>query len=93
VLFHITSRAAWQHAVATGVYDPRDGEAFIHLSSEAQWPETRTRFFAGIEDLLLLVIDPERLVDEVRWEAAHDQMFPHLYGALAIGAVIEVREL
>ncbi|MEO8548852.1 MAG: DUF952 domain-containing protein [Kofleriaceae bacterium] len=93
MLFHITSRAAWQHAVATGVYDPRDGETFIHLSTEAQWPATRERFFTGIEDLVLLVIDPERLVEEVRWESAHDEVFPHLYGVLEIGAVVEVREL
>lgn len=93
MLFHITRRTAWQHAVATGVYDPREGEAFIHLSTEAQWPATRERFFAGIDDLVLLVIDPERLVDEVRWEPAHEEVFPHLYGGLAIHAVVEVREL
>lgn len=93
MLFHITRREAWQHAVATGVYDPREGAPFIHLSTEDQWPRTRARFFANVDDLLLLVIDPERLADEVRWEAADDEMFPHLYGALAIGCVVEVREL
>ncbi len=94
MLFHITTRAAWQHAVATGDYRPasleRDG--FIHLSTETLWPRTRERFFAATPELLLLVIDPVR-VDNLRWEPADDDSFPHLYQALAIGAVVEVREL
>ena len=94
MLFHITTRDAWQHAVATGEYRPPslDREGFIHLSTEEQWPRTRTRFFAGMTDLVLLVIDPER-VEAIRWEPADGDSFPHLYQALAIGAVVEVREL
>jgi uncharacterized protein (DUF952 family) len=95
VLFHITTREAWQRAVASGDYCPPslDREGFIHLSTEAQWPVTRERFFASVHDLVLLVIDPERVRGEIRWEPAHDELFPHLYAALAIGAVVEVREL
>jgi uncharacterized protein (DUF952 family) len=94
VLFHITTRDAWQHAVATGDYRPSslEREGFIHLSTEAQWPRTRERLFAAAPDLLLLVIDPER-VEAIRWETADGDSFPHLYQALAIGAVVEVREL
>jgi uncharacterized protein (DUF952 family) len=94
VLFHITTRDAWQHAVATGDYRPAsfDRDGFIHLSTEAQWPRTRERFFSATPDLLLLVIDPER-VEDIRWEPADDDSFPHLYRTLAIGAVVEVREL
>jgi uncharacterized protein (DUF952 family) len=39
------------------------------------------------------VIDPERVRDEIRYEPADGDWFPHLYGALAIEAVVEVREL
>jgi uncharacterized protein (DUF952 family) len=94
VLFHITTREAWQHAVATGDYQPvsLEREGFIHLSTEAQWPRTRARFFADQTDLLLLVIDPDRVTD-VRWESADSESFPHLYSALTISAVVEVREL
>jgi uncharacterized protein (DUF952 family) len=94
VLFHITTRDAWQHAVATGDYRPPslELEGFIHLSTEDQWPRTRERFFVATPDLVLLVIDPER-VEAIRWETADGDSFPHLYQALAIGAVVEVREL
>lgn len=94
MLFHITTRDAWHHAVATGDYRPAsfDREGFIHLSTETQWPRTRERLFAATPDLLLLVIDPER-VENLLWEPVDDDSFPHLYQALAIGAVVEVREL
>ena len=94
MLFHITTHEAWQHAVATGDYQPPSlhSVGFIHLSTAEQWPLTRERFFAGQTDLLLLVIDPDR-VTEIRWEAADGDSFPHLYSALTISAVVEVREL
>jgi uncharacterized protein (DUF952 family) len=94
MLFHITTRDAWQHAVAIGHYAPasleRDG--FIHLSTEDQWPGVRERLFRDAADLVLLVIDRERL-DDVRFEAADGDVFPHLYRALDISAVVEVQAL
>jgi uncharacterized protein (DUF952 family) len=95
VLFHITTRDAWQHAVGTGDYCPPslEREGFIHLSTEAQWPIVRQRFYRDVADLLLLVIDPKRVRAEVRFEIADGEAYPHLYGALEIGAVVEVREL
>ena len=91
MLFHLTSRESWRHAVAAGEYTTPG--PFIHLSTEAQWPITRARFFADAQDLVLLVIDPERVRAEIRYEPADHDLFPHLYGCLPIAAVVEVREL
>ena len=95
VLFHITTRAVWTDAVAAGRYQPASlaSEGFIHLSTEAQWPRTLARFFAGQRDLVLLVIDPARGAHEIRYEIADGDEFPHLYGPLAIDAVVEVRSI
>jgi uncharacterized protein (DUF952 family) len=95
VLFHLTTRAAWQRAVAVGDYvtPSLEDEGFIHLSTEAQWPGVRARLFAQTADLVLLVIDPDRLRNEIRYELADGDHYPHLYGPLEVGAVIEVREL
>jgi uncharacterized protein (DUF952 family) len=94
MLFHITTRTAWQHAVAIGRYAPAslEREGFIHLSTESQWPGVRDRFYRDATDLVLLVIDRER-VDDVRFEPADGDVFPHLYSALDIGAVVEVRQM
>jgi uncharacterized protein (DUF952 family) len=97
VLFHLTTRAAWQRAVAVGDYvTPSlqdENEGFIHLSTEQQWPGVRARLFADTADLVLLVIDPDRLRNEIKFELADGDHYPHLYGPLEVGAVIEVREL
>ncbi|HEV7557025.1 MAG TPA: DUF952 domain-containing protein [Kofleriaceae bacterium] len=66
-LFHLTTRAAWDAAIAAGDY--RSDGPFIHLSLERQWPAVRERFYAAVPDLVLLVIDASRLTSEVRFEA------------------------
>lgn len=88
-LFHITTGHEWAAARAAGVYraPSLDTEGFIHLSTEAQWLATANRFFRGQHDLVLLVLRPERLRAEVRYERADGDAFPHLYGALELEAV------
>lgn len=95
MLFHLTLTEAWAAARAAGEYRAAslDSQRFIHLSTEAQWPRTRERFFAGQTGLVLLVIDPARLSHEVRFEPADGDSFPHLYGPLNLDAVIEARPL
>jgi len=56
-------------------------------------------FYRGQNDLMLLVIDETRIVPEVRWEAPAgppadgvtlSDLFPHVYGALNLDAVLQV---
>lgn len=95
MLFHLTTRAAWERALANGEYVATSlaDEGFIHLSTEAQWPGVRARFYAKTQDLVLLVIDPGRLGHEIRYELADGDRYPHLYGPIDPAAVVEVREL
>ncbi len=88
-LFHITTAREWATARMAGVYraPSLETEGFIHLSTEAQWLATANRFFRGQHDLVLLLLRPERLRAEVRYEAADGDAFPHLYGALELDAV------
>lgn len=93
-LVHIIGRDEWARAVVSGsAYRPADLDqvGFIHLSTTAQVLVPANRFHAGRTDLVLLVIDPDRLAGEVRWEEGvppeGDLRFPHLYGALEVHAV------
>lgn len=97
ILLHITTAAPWRVALAAGshVVPSLRSEGFIHLSSPEQVHLPANRLYAGRDDLLLLVIDPARLVAEVRWEPGvpgdPDAMrFPHLYGPLPVAAVTSV---
>jgi uncharacterized protein (DUF952 family) len=50
--------------------------------------------FAGEHDLMLLHVDADRLGARLKWEPSRGgALFPHLYGALDLAAVIRVDPL
>ena len=96
-VYKICPASAWREAERQGVYrgstdDARDG--FIHLSSASQVAGTAGRHFFGQRALFLIEIDGDALGDALRWERSRDdELFPHLYGELDIGAVISIVSL
>jgi uncharacterized protein (DUF952 family) len=94
-IVHICPRSEWEAARRAGVYRAAslETEGFIHCSRPEQVAAVIERYYRGEPDLVLLWIDPERLEVEVRWEAADGELFPHLYGPLAVGAVTAVEAL
>ena len=104
MIFHITTRTAWQSAQAAGYYrDPSLDEAgFIHASTAPQVAAVANAFYHGQNGLVLLVIDEARLVAELRWEPpagppatdiSESDRFPHIYGRLNLDAVVRVLDL
>ena len=96
-LLHLTSPATWRVALSAGsvVTPSLLADGFIHLSSPEQVHLPANRLYAGRDDVILLVLDPERLAAEVRWEPGvpgdpESMRFPHLYGPLPIEAVTSV---
>ena len=106
MIYHITPRDDWFAARQSGSYQPESlsAEGFIHCSTEEQVAPVANAFYAAQRDLAVLVIDPARLVSELKWDppahpapesapaALHGQ-FPHIYGALNLEAVIQVLDL
>jgi len=65
-------------------------DGFIHFSTAAQAPETAGKYFAGEAGLVLAQIDPARLPLPLKWEPSRGgALFPHLYAALPISAVVQ----
>ena len=95
-IYKILSRAEWTLAQAAGVFegsavDHADG--FIHFSSAAQAAETARRHFAGQADLVVLEIEADDLGAALVWEPSRGgDLFPHLYGHLAVDKVRAVTE-
>ena len=90
-IYRIVTDGEWRAAQEAGFYegsalDRRDG--FLHFSTAAQAAETADKHYAGKNDLLLLCVDAAALTAPLKWEASRGgRLFPHLYGALAVGAV------
>jgi glutathione S-transferase len=102
-LYHLALRPEWQAARVEGIYRRStrgrslEEVGFIHLSAVHQVEATAERFYADLSagELLLLTVDASRLADlglPVRWEPApgSGELFPHLYGALPLEAVLLV---
>jgi uncharacterized protein (DUF952 family) len=96
-IYKICPASAWREAERQGVYrgsadDIRDG--FIHFSANSQVAETAEKHFAGQTGLLLIAADADALGAALRWERSrNDELFPHLYGELDLGAVIGIHEM
>ena len=89
-VLHVVPAAEWEAARAAGVYAPaslRDA-GFIHFCEQHQLAGVVARFFAGRNDLVVLVVRVDLLRAELRREPADGDVFPHLYGPLNLDAVV-----
>jgi uncharacterized protein (DUF952 family) len=105
MIYHITSRAAWNEAQDRGEYrtESLETEGFIHCSTEEQVVPVAQKFYAGQHDLLLLVIEPALLESDLKWEppsegtpppgVSEGDLFPHIYGPINLDAVVKVFDL
>ena len=102
-IFHLATKADWDAAFESGAYTTSTygvtlaDEGFIHASRADQWEAVRERFYAEVEEpLVLLEIDTDLLdvpvVEELPAPGAAET-FPHVYGALDPAAVVTVTQL
>ena len=99
VIYHIAAAADWEQAQREGEYTTSTRgrtlaeEGFIHASTAEQVPLVAGAYYQGVPDLLLLVIDTERVRPELRYERVPGQPdpYPHIYGPLNLDAVLETR--
>ncbi|HEU4811728.1 MAG TPA: DUF952 domain-containing protein [Nocardioides sp.] len=96
-IFHIATVAAWESAQRAGSYTTSTlgrtlaEEGFIHASREDQWRGVRERFYADVDEpLVLLTIDTDRLASPVVEEVPDGatETFPHVYGPIDPSAVV-----
>jgi uncharacterized protein (DUF952 family) len=96
IVFHITTRKAWNSALAEGNYltETFPLEGFIHCSTHDQVIQVANLRFRGQTGLVLLSIDTDKVKAEIVYENLEggQQLFPHIYGELNIDAVVRVAE-
>ncbi len=97
-IYHLATVADWDRAQREGSYTTStrglslEEEGFIHASRADQWEGVRERFYADVDEpLVLLEIDTDLLGVPLVEEAPApgvEETFPHIYGALDPAAVV-----
>ena len=94
MIYHVTTRAAWEQAQAAGEYRAESlaTEGFIHCSELHQVDGVLQRYYQGVTDLVLLHIRASALEAKLIYEMAPsiNESFPHIYGPINLDAVEEV---
>jgi len=101
IIYHIATASDWEQARHDGHYTTSTRgltvaeQGFIHASTAAQVAAVANMAYKGLPDLLVLVIDTDRVRPEIRWDpvSGWDAPFPHIYGPLNADAVVETRPL
>ena len=100
-VYHIATALEWKQAQSSGEYTTSTRgrtlaeQGFIHGSTATQVAPVANAIYKGVPDLLVLVIDPDRVRPEIRYEhvPGSDSAFPHIYGPLNTDAVVGTRPL
>jgi uncharacterized protein (DUF952 family)/heme-degrading monooxygenase HmoA len=97
-IFHIALPDDWEAAQRSGEYTAStrgrslSEEGFIHCSFADQVEATANRYYADLDELMLLTIDPSLLGSELVVEdpfPGAPQRFPHVYAPIPVAAVVE----
>ena len=99
LIYHIATAADWEQARRDGRYTISTRgrtlaeEGFIHAATAGQVVQVADAFYRDAPDLVLLVIDTERVGPPIRYERVPGQAdpYPHIYGPLNLDAVVETR--
>lgn len=97
LIYKILRKPEWAAAQASGELtgSPIDlADGFIHFSTKFQVVETARRHYAHAADLLLLSVTTAGMGAALRYEPSHGgELFPHLYGVLALNQIVQVQPL
>ncbi|MGK7956733.1 MAG: DUF952 domain-containing protein [Crocosphaera sp.] len=107
MIFHITTTENWEKAKLNNEYkcDSLNQEGFIHCSTQAQIVTIANTFYSNYEQLIVLEINPNKLLSELKLESPihpnpnvehtidNSEKFPHVYGVINLDAVEKVIDL
>lgn len=93
--YKIFTADQWTQFQVDGVFHgaPVDiADGYIHLSADDQLQGTLDKHFAEQSRLVIVEVDLAALGSTVKWEVSRGgALFPHIYGALPITAVVGSR--
>ncbi len=68
-------------------------EGFIHCSFAEQLEGVLERYYQGVEKVLVLEIEPDKLTSKlVNEPSTNDEIYPHIYGKINVDSVVDIKE-
>jgi uncharacterized protein (DUF952 family) len=99
LIYHIAIAAEWAQAQDIGEYTMSTRgvtlaqQGYIHAGTADQVAPVAAAFYLDLPDLVLLVINEDKVRPEIRYDdvPGQERPFPHIYGPLNVDAVESVR--
>ncbi len=94
-IYHVVLPDVWDRFKTRPSYQPESltTEGFIHCSYPDQLEEVLKRYYSGVERVLILKIDTDKLLSKlVKEPSTNNEMYPHIYGRLNRNAIVDVQE-
>jgi len=92
MIYHLCQRQEWMNSQKQGEF--RDTslvqDGFIHCSQYDQVTEVANRYYKGVPDMVVLCLEPGKLISEIRWEKVGSEYYPHIYGPINLEAVNKI---
>jgi len=92
-IYHFALCEDWESQLKNENYFPSAflKEGFIHCSKENQLDGVLKRFFKDEDKVVLLTIDSNKIIAELKLEqASNGDFFPHIYGEINKTAIYDV---
>ncbi len=94
-IYLLSSQEEYQRALTTEflVRDSLESEGFIHATPRNQLTRLANKYHRKTIESLILTVDTKRIKAPVKWEPATGGLYPHIYGAVNIDAIIDVESI
>ena len=91
-IYLLISAADYQAAAARGtLYEATlQGSGFIHASPIDQLTRVANKYYKGVADVRVAVVQVLKVDAPIKWEPATAGIYPHIYGPLNMDAVTRV---
>ncbi len=95
LIYHIVLPDIWESFKDEKFYEAESlrTEGFIHCSFREQIETTLGRYYKGVERVLILEIETEKLLSKfVSEPSTGGEVYPHVYGKINWEAIIKIEE-
>ncbi len=87
-IYLLMNPADYAQALRQGNWDPpsRAVDGFIHASPADQLTRVANKHYNQLAEVVVVLLQHERLQAEIRWEPATGGLYPHVYGPINMSA-------